>query len=167
MIFGPGSKEKLKEWQATYNEFKDKIQPNRKEGSEVFQYLKNKYSLEEYFEEKYLSPVTETVLKNEFYRQKLPLNSQPNPIAFIIKNEGDGEGLYKNQEQFWQGCPIYVGIDLTTGFVLVEGSCNLYDEIYAFQGVDRYDLENCVRVADYVQCIKKFNIPLYESVLAK
>lgn len=39
-----------------------------------------------------------------------------------------------------------------------------YDEIYAFQGIGKYDLKNCVRTADYIECIKKFNEELYHTI---
>ena len=74
------------------------------------------------------------------------------------------EKIYDNQENIWENCPIFIGIDLSTGYVQVEGSCLLYDEIYAFQGIDEFDIENCVRVAEYIDCLKKFNLKLYNKI---
>ena len=82
-------------------------------------------------------------------------------MAFIVRNDGNGKALYDNREDLWENCPIFVGIDITTGYVHVEGSCDLYDEIFAFQGIDEFDLENCVRVADYINCIKKYDKDYY------
>lgn len=165
MIFGPGSKEKLAEWQETHKRFRDKLSPNCKSGKEVLAYLKNKYILDELTEEQHLHVVSQNVLNNDFYKQKLPDGKLPNPKIFILKNEGKGNEIYKEQEDIWERCPVFIGIDLSSGYIHIEGSCLLYDEIFAFQGIDKYDLENCVRVADYIECIKQFNMEYYNSLL--
>lgn len=165
MIFAPATQEKLLEWRKTHSKFKNKLSPNRKSGSEVLEYIKNKYILEELTEEKYLDIVSYTVTENDFNKQKLSENKLPVPKAFLLKNEGNGKYIYENQEEMWEKCPVYIGVDLESGFYIVEGSCLLYDEIYAFQGVDQYDIGNCVRVADYIECIKKFNNDMYLSLL--
>ncbi len=164
MIFGPASREKLREWREIHKQYKGKLTPNRKSGKEVLEYLLNKYLLDEFNEEKGARAVSETVLNNEFQKQKLPQNSQPEPKTYILRNEGNGKFIYDNQEDIWEGCPIFIGIDLSSGYVQIEGSCLLYDEIYAFQGIDKYDIENCVRVADYMDCLKKFNPKLYNAI---
>ena len=164
MIFAPASKEKVCEWRKIHKQFKDKLIPNRKSGKEVLEYLQNKYLLDEFNEERAFCAVYENVLKNEFQKQKLPQNLQPEPKTFILKNEGDGKTVYENQESIWENCPIFIGIDLSSGYVQIEGSCLLYDEIYAFQGIDEYDIENCVRVAEYIDCIKRFNPKLYNDI---
>ena len=165
MVFGPASKEKVKEWRKTYEQFKDKLSPNRKSGNEVIAYLKDRYLLDETDDEKAFHAVFENVLQNEFWKQKLPHNAQPFPKTFILKNSGEGRELYKSQEDIWKKCPIFIGVDLASGFVQIEGSCRLYDEILAFQGLDKYDLQNIVRVADYINCIKQFNVALYNRLL--
>ena len=164
MIFGPASKEKVLEWREIHKQFKDKLTPNRKSGKEVLEYLLNKYLLDEFNEEKGARAVVETVLNNDFQKQKLPPNLQPEPKTFILKNEGNGKFIYDKQEEIWESCPIFIGIDFSSSYVQVEGSCLLYDEIYAFQGVDKYDIENCVRVAEYIDCVKRFNPKLYNEI---
>ncbi len=164
MIFGPATQELLNEWRRIHQEFKDKLTPNRKSGQEVLDYLKDKYLLDEIYEEKAFLAVSETVLKNEFHKQKLPSDLQPEPKTFILKNEGNGKPIYDNQENMWDGCPVFIGIDLSSGYVQIEGSCRLHDEIYAFQGVDEYDIANCVRVADYINCLKQFNPIFYREI---
>lgn len=167
MIFGPASKEKVLEWQEIHKQFKDKLTPNRKSGKEVLEYLQNKYFLDEFNEERAFRAVYETVMKNEFQKQKLPQNLQPEPKTFILKNEGNGKTIYDNQEDIWENSQIFIGIDLSSGYVQIEGSCLLYDEIYAFQGLDEFDIENCVRVAEYIDCVKKFNPKLYNEICSR
>ncbi len=164
MIFGPASKEKVCEWRKIHKHYKDVLTPNRKSGKEVLEYLQTKYFLDEINEEIAFNAVCETVLKNEFQKQKLPPNLQPEPKTFILKNEGNGKIIYDNQENIWENCPIFIGVDLSSGYVQIEGSCLLYDEIYAFQGIDKFDIENCVRVAEYIDCIKRFNPKLYNEI---
>lgn len=164
MIFGPASKEKVLEWREIHKQFKDKLTPNRKSGKEVLEYLQSKYVLDEFNEERAFHAIYETVLKNEFQKQKLPVNTQPEPKTFILKNEDNGKRVYDKQESIWENCPIFIGIDLSSGYVQIEGSCLLYDEIYAFQGIDEYDIENCVRVAEYIDCVKRFNPKLYKEI---
>ena len=164
MIFGPASKEKVFEWREIHKQFKDKLTPNRKSGKQVLEYLLNKYLLDEFNEEKGFRAVAETVLNNDFLKQKLPPNSQPKPKTFILRNEGNGNFIYENQEDIWESCPVFIGIDLNSGYVQIEGSCLLYDEIYAFQGIDEYDIENCVRVAEYIECVKRFNPKYYNEI---
>ena len=100
----------------------------------------------------------------KFQKKKLPSNLQPEPRTFILKNEGNGKTIYDNQEDIWENCRIFIGIDLSSGYVQIEGSCLLYDEIYAFQRIDEYHIEKCVRVAEYIECIKRFNPKLYNEI---
>ena len=164
MILAPVSQEKLNEWREIHKRFKDKLTENRKSGSDVLEYLKSKYLLEELTDQKSLSVVSENVLNNAFYKQKLPENSQPEPKTFVLKNEANGKTVYDNREDIWEGCPVFIGVDLISGYIHIEGSCLLYDEIFAFQGIDRYDLENFVRVGEYIECIKRFNPKLYDTL---
>lgn len=50
-----------------------------------------------------------------------------------------------------------IGMESETGFVYVEGSKELSDEITAFQGLDLEELTNFYLVANYVRCLKKYN----------
>lgn len=164
MIVEPPTKDKLHEWCEIHKQFKNKLTPNSKSGNEVLSYLKNKYTLDELTEEKYKNEISENVIYNDFLKEKLSKDKSPDPIAFILRNDEKSKVIYQNQEDIWNSCPVFIGIDLATGYVHVEGSCLLYDELYAFQGIDEYDLENCVRVAEYIECIKKFNKELYNSL---
>lgn len=164
MICEPVSEEKICEWRRIHEQYKDVLTPNRKSGKEVLEYLQNKYVLDEFNDERAFQVICETVLKNEFHKEKLPKNSQPEPKTFILKSEGNGKTIYDNQEAIWENCPIFIGVDLNSGYVQIEGSCLLHDEIYAFQGMDEYDIENCVKVAEYIDCIKRFNPKLYNEI---
>lgn len=167
MIVEAPTKEKLHYWCEIHKQYKNKLTPNRKSGNEVLSYLLNRYTLDELSDEKYKNVISENVIYNEFLKQKLPRDKSPAPMTFILRNDDKSKVIYENQEDIWNGCPVFIGIDLASGYVHIEGSCLLYDELYAFQGIDEYDLENCVRVAEYIECIKKFNKELYYSLCGK
>ena len=43
---------------------------------------------------------------------------------------------------------------------MVEGTSLLWDELYAFRGLDAQDLENYVCVAEYIACMQRFSLPM-------
>ncbi|MGO0881625.1 hypothetical protein ACTPDI_02495 [Clostridioides difficile] len=49
-------------------------------------------------------------------------------------------------------------MEFETGCVFVEGSSELADEITAFKGLDEDDINNYYVVANYVRCLKKYNL---------
>ena len=40
---------------------------------------------------------------------------------------------------------------------MVEGSSQLWDELFAFRGLDDDDLTDFYLVAEYISCLKKFD----------
>lgn len=66
--------------------------------------------------------------------------------------------MYDIQEEVYSGCLIIVGMEFETGCVFVEGSDELNDEITAFKGLDKYDINNYYLVANYVRCLKKYDL---------
>ena len=166
MITGPVTNAQLKSWKEIYDKFKDKLIPNRKSGAEVLDYLHDNYILKEVFDKSYLDVISENVMNNEYLRERLHEDSAPVPVGYILQNEGNGTRLYENQEKLWENCPIFVGVDLNSGYVHVEGSCVLHDELFAFQGIDDYDLKNYVITATYIECIKEFCEDYYNSILS-
>lgn len=93
----------------------------------------------------------------------MPAGATPSVATFIVENTGAGKVLYENQDRIFKGNSIFVGIDLESGYFCVEGSSMLWDELYAFQGLDENDIQNYYRVAEYISCLKRFG--LLEHVL--
>ena len=57
------------------------------------------------------------------------------------KNIELDDRLYKKQEPVFRGIyPILLGIDMASGCYQVEGSALLWDELCAFQGLDKMDI---------------------------
>lgn len=148
--------EMIEEWKKVWNEYKDKLLPNRKSGKEVVEYLKSKYSLEELHDDNAKQVVINNVLYNKIYRDKLPTGTEPSSVTFIVKNQDNGESLYENQDEIFKVNKIFVGVELESGFFCVEGSSLLWDELCVFQGLDEKDIRNYFCVAEYISCLKKF-----------
>lgn len=101
---------------------------------------------------------------NSYYAEKLPKGTDPITKAFFLENIENGEIFYcdgnRGGTDIWGGeiSRIFVGIDLVTGFFMAEGSTMLWDELYAFRGLDEQDLKNYVCVAKYINCLKRFDL---------
>jgi len=163
MMMEKPTPEMVNKWRAVWNEYKGKLLPNRKSGKDVVEYLKNKYILGEMHDDKAKQVVINNVLYNKPYAEKLPLGAQLSAVTFIIENKNNGKFLYENQDEIFKGINIFVGVEMETGFFLVEGSSILWNELYVFRGLDEKDIQNFVCVAEYISCLKEFE--LLESVL--
>ena len=165
MITTQPTPQMLAAWKQLWLQYRDKLWPNRKSGTELLHYLREKYELTESRKASTLNIVRENILENQFYAQKLPRGRRPESKAFFVENEGNGCVLYAAAEKevaLWQVRRerIFVGLDTVTGFFMVEGSSLLWDELYAFRGLDAQDLENYVCVAEYIACMQRFSLPM-------
>lgn len=164
MIFAPATKELVKEWKYTHSIYASKLKPNKVNAEKIVKFIKDRYNVKEVVDQELLNGISNCIVENSFFAQKLKNDSAPRIVAFTIINDEKSSALYNSQESMWEKCPIFVAIDFETGYIQVEGSCELYDELFAFQGLDKCDIENIVRVSDYISCIKKYNIGLYEEL---
>ena len=164
MIFGPATKELVKEWKYTHSMYASKLKPNKINAEKIVKFIKDRYNVKEVVDHELLNGISNCIVKNIFFAQKLKNGSLPRIVAFTIIKDEKSAALYNSQESMWEKCPIFVAVDLETGYLQVEGSCELHDELFAFQGLDKWDIENIVRVSDYISCIKKYNIGLYEEL---
>lgn len=161
MITKKPTPEMLAEWKNTFERYKPLLQPNRKSGTDLLEYLQSNYSLTEITDKKVLTVISENVSRNKIYAEKLSADQLPSPKAFYLENIGNGHKFYlspnRDLPDLWGGevTKIFVGLDLCSGFYLVEGSTMLWDELCTFQGVDEKDLENYVVVADYIRALKR------------
>ena len=148
----------VKEWKNTYDEYRTRLRPNKKTGLEIVSYLTHKYSVTELNEDTQKQVVVDNIILNTCHSSKLPDGKAPNPKIFLVENTGPGTYLYENQDEIFSGIDIIAGIDLETAYFLVEGSSLLWDELCAFIGLDKDDLNNFYLVAEYVACARKFGI---------
>ena len=158
MLIKETTPEMVQEWKAIHVEYRDRLYPNRKNAKEIVNYLREKYPLIEVSDAARDQMVIDNVLMNEPHNEKLPKGKNPHPVVFQIQNNASGKKLYDKQDKIFKGLPIIVGIELETGFFHVEGSSELWDELFAFRGLDEADLENYYLVAEYIHCLRKFNL---------
>ena len=125
MITQKPTPEMLAEWKNTFEQYKPLLQPNRKSGTDLLEYLQSNYSLTEITDKKVLTVISENVSQNKIYAEKLPAGQLPLPKAFYLENIGNGHKFYlsknKDHPDLWGGevTKIFVGLDLCSGFYLV------------------------------------------------
>ncbi|WP_394968969.1 hypothetical protein [Candidatus Allofournierella merdipullorum] len=163
MITQRPTEEMIAQWKAVWRENKDRLSPNRKTGPQVLEYLQKRYPLTELSDPEALKAIACDVTMNEYWAEKLPAGTAPSPRAFYLENEGAGRRFYlpenRDDPELWGGSVerIFVGVDLASGFYMVEGSTLLWDELRAFQGLDEKDLQNFVMVAQYLEAQERMN----------
>ncbi len=153
MLMQEPTEEMIKEWQDIYNNYKNQLMPNKKEGLEIVKYLKEKHSVIEIENKKLEKIVYENIKYNEYLNQKL---CEKNPIIKLF--EVIDKNLYEKQDDVFKGIKIIVGIELNTSYIFVEGSSYLYDELIAFTGLNDKEITNYFLVAQYIKCKEKYNI---------
>ena len=162
MITREPTKKMLDEWKSIWIKYKEILKPNRKSGTELLEYLQSKYVLTEIHDEDATNAVIGNVTMNAPFAEKLPEDTAPVPRTFFLENSGNGKTLYLDENKdfldVWCGniTKIFVGIDMVSGFFMVEGSTMLWDELYAFRGLDEKDLQNYVCVAEYINSLERF-----------
>lgn len=159
------TEEEIASWKRVYQEYKPRLKPNRISGAMLYDYLDSRYPLRPLDDQRAHQMVTDNILKNECFTWQLPAGTLPEPVCCVIEPVGSGEKLYRAQDAVFAGCEIIVGIDLISGYFLVEGSSALWDELYAHRGLNESDLDNFYCVAEYISCLSKFG--LLEETLSK
>lgn len=161
MITREPTEEMIARWKAVWRENKDRLSPNRKTGAQVLEYLQKHYPLTEITGRKVRDVISGNVTMNGYWAEKLPAGMAPEPRAFYLENQGAGQKFYRPENrddpELWGGSieRIFVGVDLASGFYMVEGSTLLWDELRAFQGLDEKDLQNYVMVAQYIDALRR------------
>lgn len=136
MLMQKPTEEMIEEWKQIYEEYHDRLRPNRKSGEEVDRYFRDKYSAQDFPSPEFKSMIEEQILQNDFIRKKL-YNQEPRVRTYWLND-------------------VLVAIDLTSGEFHVESKNflkmqEIYDDLFAFRGLDEKDLENFFLVAQYVQ----------------
>lgn len=154
MITQKVTKAKLDEWKKIWLQYRNTLKPNKKSGIELLEYLQNNYIMTEVYDQYLLDTIFDNVTMNIHYREKLPRGGVSSPRAFLLENVGVNKKLYCSQETSDKKITeIFVGIDIESGFYMVEGCTMLFDEVCAFIGLDEKDLENYVCVAQYIRSL--------------
>jgi hypothetical protein len=158
MLMQEPSAEDIATWKQVFNTYAPHLKPNRKSGEKLLTHLRSRYSLRALQDADADQVVTQNILLNESLARELPPGTVPKPICCMVEPVGAGETLYHEQDTCFAGVEIFVGIDLVSGYFVVEGSSRLWDELYAFRGLNENDLANYYSVAQYIACLKRFDL---------
>lgn len=152
------TQELIQEWKSVYEQYKSLLSANFKSVPQVIEFLQQKYPLQEDISEKFKNVVVANITMNEPFAAKIPNGKELNPMAFVVPNKGTASNLYKKRHEIYSDSLIIIGMEFESGYIFVEGSDDLKDEITAFQGLDKDDLHNYYLVANYIRCLKKHNL---------
>ena len=124
-----------------YEAYRPLLRPNRKSGAEVDAYFRNSYPCQPLENCAFKTAVAANIMENEHFYAKMQSGIRPKIRCY---RTGD----------------VFVGIDLISGGFYVEATdmataVPIYDDLFAFRGLDEDDLENFVLVAEYVNLIQK------------
>jgi hypothetical protein len=150
--------EMIERWKSIWVENKDNLRPNRKAGSEIVGYITKNYpAVKRAGDNATAAIIEDEVLLNEHFSEKLPAGKNPSFVAFAIENTGRGKYLYEQQDDIFRDNEIFVAVDIESGYFHVEGSSFLWDELYAYRGLDEMDIQNFYCVAEYILCLEKLS----------
>lgn len=127
----------VEQWKEVYEKYRDTLTPNRISGVELDEYLQMKYHVMPLDTPSSKEIVIDNIMNNEPFKEKLPKNTLPKPKTYLLKDS------------------IFIGIDLVTGHFIVEGSPEIFDDLFAYRGLDQNDLKNVYMVYEYIRCTKK------------
>jgi len=157
MITTEPTKEIIDEWKKIFALYKDKIFPNRISPDLIVDYLIQKYPVLKLENDYY----NEIVIKNEksipLYAKKLKNGINPHIVVLELQNIGLGSEIYKKQDEVFNNCKIIIGIDISTGYFMVEGSSYIWDELLAYRGLNEEEINNYYLVAEYITSLKIFD----------
>ena len=72
MLMKEPTPEMVEEWKAVYAEYKNRLHPNNRSSQSMIKYLKANYPVVEEKDDRLVKIVTDNVLSNKHYSQKLP-----------------------------------------------------------------------------------------------
>ena len=127
----------IEEWKVLYAEHRKALKPDRKTGAEIEEYFLSKYEADEYADEEFIEVCRDNITLNPHSRKKLPEGKTPEIHSYITGG-------------------VKVGIDLVSGEIHLESDdimkvVYLYDDLFAYRGLDEDDLDNPFLVAEYVK----------------
>ena len=152
------TQEDIARWKRDFRIYRSRLRPNRISGAALYAYLESRYPLLPLEDGRLERVVCENILQNECFACELPPGRRPDPVCCAVEPVGAGMELYRTQDALFSGCDIVAGIDLVTGYFLVEGSSALWDDLFAQRGLNERELENVYCVSEYISCLRRFGL---------
>ena len=131
------TEEMIAQWKQLFEMYHSSLTPNRKSGREVDRYFREKYPHQILDNAAFREIVSLNITQNDFFRSKLPQNTQPDIQSYQTGN-------------------VLVGIDLCTGEFHIESEnieevIPIHDDLFVYRGLDAEDIKNFFLVAEYVK----------------
>jgi hypothetical protein len=133
MLTKKPTRKQTAEWKEIYRRYKDRLTADCKSAEEIFDYINSKYTVEDY-------------KISGGYR------------LYSVKRDGKSESLYADRKKIFKKCEkiiFYFSDYPVKNLCNVEGSDILWDEAFAFRGLDEEDIGNYFLVAEYIDCLKR------------
>ena len=142
MITKALSNKKIAEMKQIYAAYRPALRPNRKSGVQVDDYFRSQNPCQP--------------LENDAFRAAVAANAKENAPGMFLG------GTQPDVRCYCVG-DVWIGIDLISGAFHVEAkriaaAVPIYDDLFAFRGLDEKDLQYFVLVAEYVQCRRKNHV---------
>jgi len=127
----------IAEWKRIFESYRSSLVPNRKTGSDVDLYFREKYKHQPYNNDEFREILMLNIAENQHFRNKLPNDTVPNIQCY--KTDG-----------------VIVAIDLCSGEFHIESEniekvVSIHGDLFVYRGLDEDDLKNYFIVAEYVK----------------
>lgn len=135
MLTQKPTKKLIAKWKVIYRQYKNKLSANCKSENQILDYINSKYTVSNF---------------------KLFEGNQ----VYSIERDLKSEELYKKQDEIFKQCEkiiFYFTDEPIINFFAVEGSSALWDEILAFRGLSKEEINNYYLVAEYIQCLNHYD----------
>lgn len=141
MLTAEPTPELIVQWKRIYAQHRHVLVPNRRSGTEVDRYFREKYPYQLFEDRQFQEIVSLNITENDYFRSKLPYDTLPNIQSYRTGN-------------------VLVAIDLCTGEFHIESEnieevIPIHDDLFVYRGLDSEDLKNFFLVAEYVTLSKK------------
>jgi len=128
--------EMIAEWKRIFELHRFTLTPNRKSGSEVDRYFREKYEHRFFDDAAFREIASLNITENDYFSDKLPKGMLPDIQSYQTGN-------------------VLVAIDLCTGEFHIESEnveevIPIHDDLFVYRGLDEQDLKNFFLVAEYV-----------------
>lgn len=153
---------------------KNKVPPNKIPLEQVLRKLKETYSLVVYESSQLVEQTKANILINNCLARYLPISREINIELFMIIEDDKSKNLYDLQEKeheyremkfkniqynyqpkSFKREPIIIGVEYNCGYLWVNGSDQLREEITLLRGLDEFELRDQDLLCNYVNIAEK------------
>ncbi|MEG0526987.1 MAG: hypothetical protein RR531_05670 [Longicatena sp.] len=160
MFMRPATKEDVQSWKEIFEQYHRLITPSRKSAREMIAYLQEKYGCISFENEEWQQAIQKEVLMNEHNLEKVQPNTPMCVQLYQLEDNASSHHVFEQRAEVFKESEIFVGVEMNSGYLHIEGSDVLYDELFVYQGLDEQDIKNPFLVAQYVELCHKFAVEI-------